>query len=514
MGIPFYYKTLINKHNGVVSSINANSKIECDRLFFDFNSIIHQSSQWVIKNVTDLEMKGQSLEKLIFNKITETVDMIVKIIKPRNLVYIAIDGVCPRAKMHQQQKRRYMNAWKAEQLGIDNSKWDSNCITPGTNFMKHLDKHLTEYVHAKNNNWKLSGSNEAGEGEHKIFKFINETPEREHKYNDLIYGLDADLIILSLISKNAHNITLLRDENENELNSFNVLSIKALADSIHNEYQISIEEYVFLCSLLGNDFLPPLSYMSIKNDDIDHVISVYKSLMQEGIPGIMSQGAINHLTLITLFSKLSESEDIRFRTAHALYHKNTRNIKSLSNDEKINVYPILNKFPQKLINPEQNGWRLSYYQYLFPAPIDNTHVCDKYIEGLYWIVEYYFHYDKASKTWFYPFNYSPCILDVYNRLASEPNFDRIYTNVINTESYYQVMLKQPLIQLLLVLPPHSYKVLPCEKAQSLMLKLDSRCLHFYPRRFSINTYLKTYIWECYPNIPTVSVDEIMMALNS
>lgn len=517
MGIPFYYKTLINKHNGVVTTLNTKQVTKCDRLFFDFNSIIHQSSQWVIKNMPDKE--GQELEEAIFDRITRTVDIITNIIKPKNLVYIAIDGMCPRAKMHQQQKRRYMNAWKTELLKIDTTKWDSNCITPGTTFMKKLDKHLSAYVQAKNNNWKLSGSNEAGEGEHKIFKYINES-STVTKYNDFIYGLDADLIILSLISKNAENITLLRDENDNEFNSFNILNINALSESIRNEYQVTVEEYVFLCSLLGNDFLPPLSYMSIKNDDIDNVISIYKSLLQveqgsQGTQGIINQGSINHLTLISFFSKLSESEDVRFRAAHSLYHKNTRNIKSLSDEEKINVYPILNKFPQKLINPEQNGWRLYYYQYLFPAPIENTIICEKYIEGLYWIVEYYFNYENASKTWYYPYNYSPCILDIYNKLASESNLDsKIHSQITNTESYYHMMLKQPLLQLLLVLPPHSCNVLPCEKARALMLNLNSGCLHFYPRRFNINTYLKTYIWECYPNIPSVSVNEIISALNS
>ena len=57
----------------------------------------------------------------------------------------------------------------------------------------------------------FSNSNVPGEGEHKIFEYIREN--NEESYTDLIYGLDADLIMLSfrLVKSNMY---LLRESLE------------------------------------------------------------------------------------------------------------------------------------------------------------------------------------------------------------------------------------------------------------------------------------------------------------
>ena len=63
---------------------------------------------------------------------------------------MAIDGVAPRAKMNQQRSRRFRTALDAEKAmekavkeGLEMPKdppFDSNCITPGTEFMARLTK--------------------------------------------------------------------------------------------------------------------------------------------------------------------------------------------------------------------------------------------------------------------------------------------------------------------------------------------------------------------------------------
>ena len=66
-----------------------------------------------------------------------------RMIKPRKVFFMAIDGVAPRAKMNQQRGRRFRSARDAEELikqAIEKGeemptekRFDSNCITPGEN---------------------------------------------------------------------------------------------------------------------------------------------------------------------------------------------------------------------------------------------------------------------------------------------------------------------------------------------------------------------------------------------
>ena len=118
---------------------------------------------------------------------------------------IAFDGVAPIAKLEQQRNRRYKSwfqtqAFKKIKNASDN--WDTPCITPGTEFMKTLNRFVTRYFsNFKQFNVKeiiVSGSDEPGEGEHKIYEYIRINDVYHKTTTTVIYGLDADLIMLTL----------------------------------------------------------------------------------------------------------------------------------------------------------------------------------------------------------------------------------------------------------------------------------------------------------------------------
>ena len=128
-----------------------------------------------------------------------------------------------------------------------------------------------------------------GEGEHKILKYIRET---NLIGNSVIYGLDADLIMLGLAS-NTNNIYLLRESLEfgkptEDFLYFDIDSLKCgLIQDFKERYTIDnkfldnrliiniINDYIFICFFLGNDFLPHILGLDLRYNGLDIILDIY-----------------------------------------------------------------------------------------------------------------------------------------------------------------------------------------------------------------------------------------------
>ncbi|CAG8831150.1 17244_t:CDS:2, partial [Racocetra persica] len=161
------------------------AKIPIDNFYIDMNEIIHENL-------------NKNKEDEIFEAICAYVDELILMVKPKELIFIAVDGVAPRAKMNEQRNRRFKSTLK-----VSYSKFDSNSVTPGTRFMEDFSKYIKEFIFNKienNDNWRkikiiYSGHDVPGEGEHKIMEDIRHS----NSTCGCIYGRDSDLILLGLL---------------------------------------------------------------------------------------------------------------------------------------------------------------------------------------------------------------------------------------------------------------------------------------------------------------------------
>ena len=181
MGIPSYFKNIINDYKDILIQQDLFNK-QINNLFFDLNCLIHPCCQKL------------SDESEMFDDIYNNMIKIINISNPKDLIYIAIDGVCPRSKIEQQKYRRFRSA-------NEQKIWDTNAISPGTNFMDKLNIFLKNKFKEYPVKIILNDSSEAGEGEHKIMQYLK---NYDNSDINIIHGLDADLIMLSMIKKKSY----------------------------------------------------------------------------------------------------------------------------------------------------------------------------------------------------------------------------------------------------------------------------------------------------------------------
>ena len=210
MGIPSYFSYIVKNHPKIIKKYFKNV-LRVDNLYLDCNSIIYDAYG---KMSFDPKSSGmtESIGLTIIRQVIEKIEYYISIVEPQKTVIIAFDGVAPVAKLEQQRQRRYKSAYQndvSREIFKKPEKdarevWNTAAITPGTIFMSELNAITKAHFNGLNDknetslNILVSGSNEAGEGEHKLFDYIRKNVEKHASETTVIYGLDADLIMLSI----------------------------------------------------------------------------------------------------------------------------------------------------------------------------------------------------------------------------------------------------------------------------------------------------------------------------
>jgi 5'-3' exoribonuclease 1 len=414
--------------------------------------------------------------------------IITQIVKPKVSVYMAIDGVAPRAKLNQQRSRRFRSAKDLAEATKDLPKdeqgqkaqvFDSNCITPGTPFLAEVSKTIQYFIRKKIKEdplWRdltiiFSGHDIPGEGEHKIMQHIREMrsqPGYQPNTRHCIYGQDADLIMLGLVTHEPH-FTILREvidfnfsfNNQNSLKAvkkftkesdFQLLHLSVLREYLQIEFcyqqpqfdlERTIDDFVFMTFLVGNDFLPHMPTLDIGDGAFDLLFELYKEQRATWGTGnyLTKMGEISDPHRLEVFLAAIGSVETEILTQRekddAAYLKKRRRwdkrdgkadgpsdseLKATEAERQQDYMSMIVTLMAKTDISQDDfvdGWKpvsaagekdfkgRYYFEKLKLTPLDKDHHWDlrrSYMEGLMWCLAYYYR-GCISWGWFYPYHY-------------------------------------------------------------------------------------------------------------
>jgi len=442
-----------------------------DNIFIDANSIIYNC---INANANIVEY--MDIIQLVINEINK----LIQICKPTKKIVICFDGVAPVSKLEQQRGRRYKKRYEITN-DKDIKKFNTAVITPGTVFMKQLDQIISkEYI---TNPYVLYfGSNLPGEGEHKIFNYIRDNKDELYNDTNIVYGVDADLIMLSLNSINIiPNLYLFREtphfiatiDNTLKPNELYVLNIKQLLIEIRNETKCDEHDYILICFLLGNDFLPHFPSLNIRTGGVSKLLDNFKIINYMKLIDI-ENNKINWENFKIYIKQLADNERIYIQEELKLRDKLQRSYYPSHTSEelqiKINALPTYERELEKDINPFTPEWEKRYYSCLFNIPMNKINkkfikkVCLNYLYGLEWTYKYY-NGRCEDWRWKYNYYYPPLLCDLVNYIPDNKNYE--FIEVPNTISIDEIT------QLCYVLPKESLNMVP-NNIGNLILKSHSQ----------------------------------------
>lgn len=510
MGIPSYFSYVIKEHRNIIKKLQ---NINYDNLYLDSNSIIYDAIHTIeYTNKEDYENK-------VIEYVIEKINSLIATVNAKK-VLITFDGVAPFAKLNQQKTRRY-KSWVTNEIFQKKSDWDRCSITPGTNFMNKLDKKIKKYYKENLKDIEIiySGSNIPGEGEHKIFEYIRENKEYHKKTETVIYGLDSDLIMLTLNHLNiSKNLFLFRETPEFiksidktlDPNSYYVMDIHRMSEAIYiliskdgsnSDINMYVKDYIFICFLIGNDFVPHHPAINIRTTGIELLIDVYRKTLKPNEH--LTDGKIiywknvrKYIDELVIIERESICDYITWK--ENLKEKSIAKINNCNDLEyRLNMVPTLDITTEQYINPNLFYWQDRYYSKLFHFKKTDERikqVCVNFLETLEWTMKYY-SIGCVDWKFYYKYNHAPLFEDLIKYI---PHLNQHMIETKKKQVYH------PIVQLSFVLPKQSLDLLP--------IKIKTMLIENYTESYKTDYHIDwgfcRYFWECHILFPDIDFDSI------
>jgi len=541
MGIPSYFSYVVKNYPNIIRKYLKDTML-VHNLYLDCNSIIYDSY-----NKMDVKSLSEPIANKIIADVISKIEYYISVISPKETIIIAFDGVAPVAKLEQQRSRRYKSWYQANMSNnifkktVEADAWNTTAITPGTKFMSELNSRIALHFNTENtpkyNVSKIfvSGSNEVGEGEHKLFDYIRKTPEKHADQTSVIYGLDADLIMLSINHLPiCPRIYLFREtpefiksiDSSLEPNADYILDIpefaNALVSYMNNDAPLTevqqknrMYDYIFMCFFLGNDFLPHFPALNIRTGGIDKMLNAYKATI----------GTINSST--TAVANLTDGKTIYWNNVrkmvewlvkfeheyiiaeHKLRDRMGKRGMSMNTPEEIykrfDATPMYERDIEKYINPFKPYWQDRYYRTLCKIHSDKSgeqkrDMCINYLEGLEWTMKYYTQ-GCPDYRWRYKYNYPPLLEDLIRYIP-------LYTTEFVSVKPFNPVTE--LVQLCYVLPKKSLALLP----EKLHLALVTEYDEWYKTDCQFDWAYCRYFWEAHVLLPEIELNKLEGFINA
>ena len=514
MGIPSYFRNILRTYPGCIGSVKGSV------LCFDFNCLIYRCLKSMPEYVDHDVWEG-----LLLEEIKKTVMEVWREAGSPKTVLIAVDGVVPMAKIRQQRVRRFKSAWLKSQ-GPKEATWDSNSITPGTRFMEKLDFMLGELCASRK--WILSGVAEEGEGEHKIMRWLRST---RPSGKIIVYGLDADLILLSMLvgEEIDSEIHLMREKQEfggkhidTGVQTYQFMNIREFQKRLGivgggregeggGGGEGEVLNYIALMSLMGNDFLPHSITHKLSDDGHDFVIQELKGLRASG-NWLIRDGKVQMNILVDIFRRWSQGEDDRI--TYMIKKKQEQARRSLSECKDSETLPLEWAVENKLLVKGRlsDSWRDIYWSWIHPyGTLDKSYICQEYVKGFMWILDYYRGL-PVDRTWMFPAWIPPLWTDLAAFAQGSLRSDLaafaqggLCADLGGLQATLQVPLPlQPQEQLAMVLPVESWGLI----RDPALRRLPILAPQMWPKTFGFFSLGRKWLWECEALIPVLTAARV------